>query len=193
MSPRSEKDNERIRAESSGKILDAALVLMAQHGYESASISQIAREAGVSKGLIYNYFSSKEDLLKALINRTMGDGENLLSETYSDTPAKTLEYMFRWFFNELRNNMDQWKFISEIMMKADKYTFVKELVTIKMREYIKLFSGLLAEMGFEQPTQEAYVIGGLFDGIGFQCLIVGKAYPIDEMEQYLIEKYCKAL
>ena len=68
-----------------------------------------------------------------------------------------------------------------------------ELVDIKLEEYTKLFSTLLQELEFENPTEEAYVIGGLFDGIGFQCLVVGNEYPIDKMEKYLISKYCKRI
>lgn len=191
MSPRSTLENEKIRTESTRKILEAAYILMAKNGYESTSISQIAKEAGVSKGLMYNYFSSKEDLLKALINKTLSDGENIMSDIFSENPSQTLENVIRWFFNELRHNIEEWKFISEMMLKAEKYTFVKELMTTKLNEYMKLFSGLLTEIGFKNPAKEALVIGGLFDGIGFQYLVIGKEYPIDEMEKYLIEKYCK--
>ena len=191
MSPRSTIENKKIRTESISKILDAAYRLMAKNGYESTSISQIANEAGVSKGLMYNYFHSKEDLLKALIDQTLRDGEKIMEGVFSDDPAETLENVFKWYFNELRNNLGEWKFISEIMLRADKYSFVKDMVTIKLEEYTKLFSSLLLELEFENPTEEAYVIGGLFDGIGFQCLVVGNEYPIDQMEKYLISKYCK--
>ena len=193
MSPRSTIENKKIRTESISKILDAAFMLMAKNGYESTSISQIANEAGVSKGLMYNYFHSKEDLLKALIDQTLRDGEKIMEGVFSDDPAETLENVFKWYFNELRNNLGEWKFISEIMLRADKFSFVKDMVTIKLEEYTKLFSTLLQELEFENPTEEAYVIGGLFDGIGFQCLVVGNEYPIDKMEKYLISKYCKRI
>jgi len=191
MSPRSQEQISKIRSQSTAKILDAAFQLMSAKGYDSTSIAEIAREAGVSKGLMYNYFHSKEDLLKALVDRTLGDGEKIMEDVFSDDPAETLENVFRWYFNELRNNLGEWKFIIEIMLRADKYSFVKDLTTIKLGEYTKLFSALLQELGFEHPIKEAYVIGGLFDGIGFQCLVVGDGYPIDQMEKYLIDKYCK--
>lgn len=191
MSPRSQIQNEKVRTESTDKILSASFKLMSKNGYDSTSISQIAQEAGISKGLMYNYFSSKEELLEALINKTLSDGEEIMADVFSEDPAETLKNVFGWFFNELRNNLDEWRFISEIMLKADKYSFVKEMVTVKMSEYMRLFSALLTELGFENPEREAYVIGGLFDGIGFQYLVVGKEYPIDEMEEYLIRKYCK--
>ena len=91
MSPRSTIENKKIRTESISKILDAAYRLMAKNGYESTSISQIANEAGVSKGLMYNYFHSKEDLLKALIDQTLRDGEKIMEGVFSDDPAETLE------------------------------------------------------------------------------------------------------
>ena len=44
------------------RILDAALEVFAQKSYHGASMSNIAKLAGVSKGLIYNYFTNKESI-----------------------------------------------------------------------------------------------------------------------------------
>ena len=49
------------------KLLDAAAKLFEAQGYYSTTVEQISEEAGVSKGLVYNYFSSKEELLAGLI------------------------------------------------------------------------------------------------------------------------------
>jgi len=48
------------------KIIDAALKVFGEKGYYNATISEIAREAGVSEATIYEYFGSKEDLLFAI-------------------------------------------------------------------------------------------------------------------------------
>jgi AcrR family transcriptional regulator len=50
-------------------ILDAALAVFSESGYHSASIDDIAREAGVSKALIYEHFASKQELYADLIAR----------------------------------------------------------------------------------------------------------------------------
>ena len=50
-------------------ILDAALAAFSQSGYHAASIDDIASEAGVSKALIYEHFSSKQELYGDLIAR----------------------------------------------------------------------------------------------------------------------------
>jgi TetR/AcrR family transcriptional regulator len=44
------------------KIIEGAIQVFAQHGYEQASTTRIARVAGLSKGLIFHYFGSKADL-----------------------------------------------------------------------------------------------------------------------------------
>jgi AcrR family transcriptional regulator len=49
------------------QIIDAAMQVFAQKGFSRATNKDIAREAGITPGLIYYYFESKEDLLKAII------------------------------------------------------------------------------------------------------------------------------
>jgi AcrR family transcriptional regulator len=49
------------------QIMDAALRVFARQGFDRATNKDIAREAGITPGLIYHYFESKEDLLKALL------------------------------------------------------------------------------------------------------------------------------
>ncbi len=49
------------------QIIDAAMQVFAQRGFTRATNKDIAREAGITPGLIYYYFDSKEDLLKTII------------------------------------------------------------------------------------------------------------------------------
>jgi AcrR family transcriptional regulator len=55
------------RAATRRKLLEAAEHLIAERGFEAASLAAIAEEAGVSKGAIYHHFQSKNDLLLALL------------------------------------------------------------------------------------------------------------------------------
>jgi AcrR family transcriptional regulator len=48
-----------------GQILDAAIACFARNGFHQTTMSDIAREAGISPGLTYRYFPSKEDLIEA--------------------------------------------------------------------------------------------------------------------------------
>ena len=85
MSPRKKEDNESIREERRKSILEVALSLFANKGYESTSISQLAKEAGISKGLIYTYFESKEALLKKDVELNIKP-QTKLKMTFSEIP-----------------------------------------------------------------------------------------------------------
>jgi AcrR family transcriptional regulator len=57
----------RRRQETRQRLLDAALSVFARNGYERATVDEIVREAGFSKGAFYVHFESKEDLFWAIL------------------------------------------------------------------------------------------------------------------------------
>src|SRR5258706_9949331 len=57
--------------EAREKILSAASQLFAQQGYESTSLSQVARQAKVSKALIFWHFDCKEKLYRSALRKTL--------------------------------------------------------------------------------------------------------------------------
>lgn len=60
---------ERLKLARQGRILDAAAAIFAEKGYHRATIRDIATQADVADGTIYNYFDSKFDLLIAILSR----------------------------------------------------------------------------------------------------------------------------
>ncbi|MEY9929506.1 AcrR family transcriptional regulator [Catenulispora sp. GP43] len=75
---------DRTRRLASQEILDNALRLFTEQGYDETSIAQIARESGVSQRTLFRYFGTKEDLLG-------GDQQRfgqVLTATVSEQPAE---------------------------------------------------------------------------------------------------------
>lgn len=75
---------DRTRQLASREILDTALRLFTEQGYDETTIAQIAREAGVSQRTLFRYFGAKEDLLG-------GDQDRfgqVLTDTISGLPAE---------------------------------------------------------------------------------------------------------
>lgn len=64
---RNPKQNAQQRAETRARLLTTALALFAAQGADRVTIAALAREAGVSKGLVYHYFETKDDLLDAVL------------------------------------------------------------------------------------------------------------------------------
>jgi AcrR family transcriptional regulator len=71
--PKTQQQFEEIRNEKKQLLKDVALQLFAEQGYTRTSISEIAKKANVSKGLMYNYFQSKEELMVFILNSLMED------------------------------------------------------------------------------------------------------------------------
>ncbi len=191
MSPKTPLQNEQIRVKSSQKIMEAAFKLIATNGYESTSIAMIAKTAGVSKGLLYNYFGSKEELLKAVVLASVQEGDNLIKQLIDPDPNVTLKNMFSWFFTELRERPDHWKLMTKLTFKIEKFDFVHKILTSKMDAYIRLLEELLRQIGYKHAGSEARILSATLDGIGIHAFFMKEDYPTVEMEDYLINKYCK--
>ncbi len=76
------------------QIIDAAVIVIAEHGYHNAQVSKIAKQAGVADGTIYLYFKSKEDILVSLFQEKMGQFiEKIEEEIAGKTSAGEKLYM----------------------------------------------------------------------------------------------------
>jgi AcrR family transcriptional regulator len=63
------------KARTRASIIDAAACLFSEHGYDSTSIHQIANRADTGVGTLYNYFTSKEEILRAVLERQFDGAE----------------------------------------------------------------------------------------------------------------------
>lgn len=88
---REEKRSQRVQRRR-GQILDAAAQLMQHSGYHAVSVQQVAEQADVSVGLIYQYFGGKLDLLQAVIEDILQDFEQQLPQRIiaGEEPAEQL-------------------------------------------------------------------------------------------------------
>ena len=119
MSPRTPEQFKEMREEKMTLIMDVALEHFANEGYHKTTINHIARHAGMSKGLMYNYFKSKESLLIAIIHKSVNevytyfdnDKDGYLSEEEFEffirkiiVIAKGKKIFWRLFFQLLMQN-----------------------------------------------------------------------------------------
>jgi AcrR family transcriptional regulator len=83
------------------ELLDAALELFVEKGFASTRSEEVARRAGVSKGTLYLYFPSKEELLKAVIQQFLADriaeGAHEIEQADGPTPALMENLLVDWW------------------------------------------------------------------------------------------------
>jgi AcrR family transcriptional regulator len=94
----------RTQAERRQAILDAALAVFAEHGYEAARLDEVARRAGMAKGTLYLYFKDKQALFESLIRSAIDPVLERLQEV-SEVPdlplSQVLEILFAVFEKEV--------------------------------------------------------------------------------------------
>ena len=190
MSPRSEEQVEEIRKKSIEKIKDAAMELFAEDGFSSATMTSIAKKAGVSKGLIYNYFKNKEEILDEIINMLMGMFKVMMTEFKKiEDPKEALKSLLHMSLLMYKDDEKMFKLISFIMMQksvVDKYT---ELFKGFYHSFIDILTEIFTRMNIENPEFEARSLSAIIDGLQFHMVYVGGDLKIEEMVQFIEKRY----
>jgi AcrR family transcriptional regulator len=81
MSPRTNAQNEQIRAERKAQILDAAYRVFSQNGFHLTTIANVAAKAGVSYGIVYHYYKNKEELFWAVFENWVSEYTSYLASS----------------------------------------------------------------------------------------------------------------
>jgi TetR/AcrR family fatty acid metabolism transcriptional regulator len=126
-------------------ILDAALKTFVKRGYPETRVSEIAAEAKVAEGTLYNYFKSKEDLLLALFDEKWGGIIDGIRKKISrlDDPNKKLKVMFSVVVRLFRKD----RHLAEIFLVDVKQSsiFMKNYPVNRVVEFIDLIEEILEE------------------------------------------------
>ncbi|NCO67618.1 MAG: hypothetical protein COY75_07350 [Nitrospirae bacterium CG_4_10_14_0_8_um_filter_41_23] len=126
-------------------ILDAALRTFVKRGYPETKVAEIASEAKVAEGTIYNYFPSKEDLLLALFDEKWNA---IIHEVKSkinrlDDPNKKLKAIFSSVVRMFRKNRQ----LAEIFMIDIKQSsiFLNNYTIKRIVDFLDLIEEILEE------------------------------------------------
>ena len=162
------------------QLLDRAVALFAEHGYDELSMAAFARAAGISKPLLYHYFPSKRDLFEAAL--TQAAEEHLARiEPDPDRPAgEQLTASLDGFLDWIEANPGAYA----KLMRSAGIPEVRELID-RVRE--ETTQRIVEGLGDDRPAVRAAVRGWLWamDGV---CLswVADDALTRDEVRSILL-------
>lgn len=81
----------REKKQRAEMILDAAEAVFFARGFDSSTMDDVANEAELSKGCVYNYFASKNELCIGIVNRGVGHVKRMMQERISEISGNALE------------------------------------------------------------------------------------------------------
>ncbi len=93
MSPKKPKTTD-LAENRKNEIIDVALKLFAQQGYHSTTLDEVAAKIGVTKATLYYYFRSKEEVLRAILNRSLNRMQKTLE--LGKSPLSTRDKLRRF-------------------------------------------------------------------------------------------------
>ena len=174
---------ERITEQRRQQILDAALTVFSRKGYGEATVPDIAREAGIAVGTIYNYYQSKRDLLVSLFtNYVFTQPFVMLLEQSLETDDITF---FRSVIEDRLNfgfeNMDRFFFLmSEVQRDPElRHQYAHEVlwpVLVLLEKYLeaRISSGAFRPLDISVVSR---ALGGMMIGFLLLCRIEGDEGP----------------
>lgn len=98
-------------------ILEAMLDLIVERGFHDAPMSVLAKKSGASPGVIYHYFPSKDDLIRAVYERVASVKHEVFFEGYSDTmpPREALLRIWLNAYRFYRTHLKETRFLDQYL------------------------------------------------------------------------------
>ncbi len=112
MSSRKEREKEARRT----LILDAAARVFSQRSYHAATIDEIAAEAELAKGTLYNYFKDKQSIFEELLHR--GHGQFVEAIKSLSVEQKSLEEFIHHAFDQILEKMQEHRYMIRMIMSG---------------------------------------------------------------------------
>jgi AcrR family transcriptional regulator len=168
-------------------ILDTALKLFSKKGFDGTSMSLIAKTAGVAKGLPYNFFESKQAILKALIDSKINKWVELMTSFEINNAKEHLNKIFRAYKEDLKENKASWKLFISISMQQSSIEILGEEFLDLSNTIITKFSTYLSTLGYKEPASRYLYLNAILDGITMNYIAAPIEYPLD----YCFEEYIR--
>ncbi len=162
------------KVEAKSRIIAAANQVFAEKGYRQATMDDVARKLGVSKGALYLYFSSKEELFEDICREEPTVLKDILYSTFSEgkDPLESASEFFEKMVGRYGPGGNDSGIFFEIFSEASRNPVLKRVLKKTQEEYadmLESFFNHLQEMGHLGKDVRlrplTYAVIGLWNGI----------------------------
>ncbi len=183
-----------------GRILSTAARLFSEQGYEHTPLSQVAREAQVSKALVLWHCDSHEKLFRAALGRTLEPYFIDVDELEGLDEGAQIERLVDLFYEFVRDNVYSVRFLLTLMIGGEHKP---DDITARVNDLYRIFRSLLAdiiETGRQtgrfraevNPPLDAALILAALDGILIEHFMHDERDP-SELLAYLKQTFVRRL
>ncbi len=185
------------------EIVEAALSVFSKKSLDSITVSDIADEAGISKGAIYLYFDSKDDLYMAALEHAFSHlFEEFATHPDIDDPAEQLRHVFLESLEQHEEQQHLLRFFISYLGKTIG-TERGQVVQAKLRGSFRRNRGVIEKIytrGVDQgrfkkmePARVSASLMSLAEFLPMQWSVDPKAFPLKQTGETAIEIFMKGI
>lgn len=199
MSPKVTEEYKQIVRE---EILQAAEDLFARKGYHETSMDDIVKESGLSKGAIYGYFDSKQELFLALSEKYLESELGAIRSVFSpnDSALKKLKIATEMHFDGIEESIEVCRMNLECWTEAPRI----ESLHHRMKSRYEMIHKFIAEMISEgikkgefrqdiDPDALSSIIHAAIDGLNLQRAVIGKDFDWQKIKSTFLTVFVEGI
>jgi AcrR family transcriptional regulator len=190
---------EQGRLETAEKILAGAMNAFSTKGFDGATTEEVASAAGVSKGLVFRYFPTKDELLQALVVRWLREAFDYWDhEPWTGNPAEQLGRILNVVTERVCADPDAHRLYLSLLTQPGRSEAVwKAVLELKpqVEAYYARIERLFAELGSDAPSLDAklfqFAMNGLVQTLAAEPALIVRPdiLPIRELKKRLLGKF----
>ena len=190
MSPRTPQQFKEMRDQSRIKIITAAKTIFSEYGTIHATMEMIAKEAGISKGLIYNYYHSKDEIIEKIIEECVMIFDKIYQEQPNEeNPKKQLKNLINSFFRSLEEDFYHWNLYHSIVIQPQINNKFQKMLYEYAKSFFSYTHEIFEKIYGKDGIIEVKFLSSMLDGIAFDYIMFRENYPLDEIEQKVYDLY----
>ncbi|MDR9855683.1 TetR/AcrR family transcriptional regulator [Paenibacillus sp. VCA1] len=162
-----------VRQDRKEQILDKAVDIFAELGYYKTTTARVAKEAGVTQPYVFHFFSSKEELFIAVVDRAVGRIADAFSQV--EAPADQLMETMGIAFENLMHT-----YRAETLLVMQSYTIAEPAIREHMRERFSTIFNWIIKKFTTAGLPEPEVAASQFMSMGF-LITVAEVLDLPQM------------
>ncbi|CAH8771948.1 TetR/AcrR family transcriptional regulator [Paenibacillus dendritiformis] len=192
--PRTHKENERIRKMAKEKIRIAAMELFMKQGYHATSIEDVAKHANISKGLLYNYYKGKEELLSTMIQARIDELIQVMEAASSqESPAEQLKHIVEGAINNVQQKPEVFQFYLHLQTQPESDEVLSKYSKLLIEESARQFHlqcEMFENLGVKEPRKRSLYFSSVLQGLMLMISTYPEQFPVEEMKAHIIHEFC---
>ncbi|MDA3910260.1 MAG: TetR/AcrR family transcriptional regulator [Bacteroidales bacterium] len=165
------------------KIMEVSLDLFSRQGYEAVSMAKVAKGVEISKGNLYNYFESKEQMLSEIVLNAV---EEIYRDFDSNHDGEISHEEFLKFIDDVFVNMQQnrkfWKLVFSLLLQPNMLEIVEEKLSGLSKDIFGLFYTYFNKENPKDPVTEMVFFSSLLKGTMMQYVFAPESFDIDKLK-----------